>query len=72
VDSAENLKTMGIANWIKEVTGSGPMESNRKRGQGSSCTAALQEKVINSSEIQVILIRCIVRYIKIRKKNFTK
>jgi hypothetical protein len=38
------------------------MESNRKRGQGSSWTVVLwEEELINTSEIQVILIECIVR-----------
>jgi hypothetical protein len=35
----EDLKTMGIRNW-RQVTGSGPMESNHKRWQGLSWTVA--------------------------------
>jgi hypothetical protein len=32
----EDLKTAGVRNWGRKSTESKPLESNRKRGQGSS------------------------------------
>jgi hypothetical protein len=46
----EDLQIMGVRNWRRKTKGSGPMVSNRGRGQSSLWTVAPTEEKAHDDE----------------------